>query len=443
MRPFTLLVFAAAALTAEPLTLRQALRTALEKHPGLAAANADVDAAGSRVAQARSALLPRASYTESVQRSNNPVFAFSSLLSQRRFTAANFAIDRLNNPDFVNNFQSRVGVEQTVWDAGRTRNATELARLGVDAAKHQRDGERLQIAGKAAQAWLGVQLATEAAAAADAAVASAEADLVLARNKRDAGLSTDVDVLAIEVHLAEARAAQVRWREQSKLAAFLLNEAIGVPLDTPVEVPFPGSSPGSFAVSPLSSQVADFAARPEISQAKTSLLTAEARVRSRTFAFWPQLIALGSFEANRGRPFSQGAGMWFAGATLRWDFFNGFRDQHALAEEKLNRLASASRLEATTRAVALDATRSHIEYTSAAGRLQAVGGAVAMAEEVVRIARNRFSAGLATAADLLRHETALTNAKLAQHQAVHDVRLAAIAMELASGRLNPDSEVYQ
>jgi hypothetical protein len=37
--------------------------------------------------------------TETVQRGNRPVFVFGSLLSQRRFTAANFALPALNHPD--------------------------------------------------------------------------------------------------------------------------------------------------------------------------------------------------------------------------------------------------------------------------------------------------------------------------------------------------------
>ena len=111
-------------------------------------------------------------------------------------------------------------MEPTIWDAGRTRAATELARLEVQAASQRQDGERLQIAARVTQAWLDVQFTAEAAVAADAAVASAETDLALPRNKGDAGMSTDADVLAIEVHLAEARALGARLREQQEWLAF-------------------------------------------------------------------------------------------------------------------------------------------------------------------------------------------------------------------------------
>ena len=100
-----MLGIALAAAAQSPLSLGEAVKTALDKHPSLAAAAAQLEAAGSRVEQARAARGPRVSWMESFQTSNNPVFAFGSLLNQRRFSEANFRIDSLNSPSFVNNFR--------------------------------------------------------------------------------------------------------------------------------------------------------------------------------------------------------------------------------------------------------------------------------------------------------------------------------------------------
>jgi outer membrane protein TolC len=56
-----------------------------------------IDEADARVDRAQAGFWPRVDVTETVQRGNHPVFAFSSLLSQRRFTAADFAIASLNH----------------------------------------------------------------------------------------------------------------------------------------------------------------------------------------------------------------------------------------------------------------------------------------------------------------------------------------------------------
>jgi hypothetical protein len=44
--------------------------------------------------------------------------------------------------------------------------------------------------------------------------------------------------------------------------------------------------------------------------------------------------------------------------------------------------------------------------------------------------------------DLLRNETALLESSTRYQAAVHDQRLAAVMVELAAGRLTPDSEVF-
>ena len=112
-----------------PLSLRDAVRTALAGNKPFEAAAAGAQAAGARIAQAQSGRLPRLNYSESFARSNNPVFVFSSLLTQHQFGVENFAIGPLNRPDFLNNFQSQVTVDQPIYDAGQTRNAVKSAEL--------------------------------------------------------------------------------------------------------------------------------------------------------------------------------------------------------------------------------------------------------------------------------------------------------------------------
>jgi outer membrane protein TolC len=114
------------------LTLEGAMKRAQGETADARALAATIAASDARVQQAQSGFWPTVDVSESVQRGNQPVFAFSSLLSQRRFTAANFAIPALNHPDPVTNTRTAVVLEQPVFDAG-------LIRLGVQAAKLDRE----------------------------------------------------------------------------------------------------------------------------------------------------------------------------------------------------------------------------------------------------------------------------------------------------------------
>ena len=73
-----------------PLSLREAVRMALLKNKTIEASAAGVKAAEARIRQAQGGLLPKLNYSESFARSDNPVFVFSSLLTQHQFGPENF-----------------------------------------------------------------------------------------------------------------------------------------------------------------------------------------------------------------------------------------------------------------------------------------------------------------------------------------------------------------
>src|SRR5499427_6301475 len=123
------LIWAVPLTAQEALTLRQAVDLALRSNPLVAAADAGEREAQARIHQANSGYLPRLQFSESVERGNNPVFVFSSLLTQHQFSQGNFALGSLNRPDAMNNFQSRLTVEQVVFDAGQTSRSVEAARF--------------------------------------------------------------------------------------------------------------------------------------------------------------------------------------------------------------------------------------------------------------------------------------------------------------------------
>src|SRR5690349_4297035 len=95
---FVAVIWAAPSIAQDTLTLDDALRAAAANNASLRAARAGADEASARASEARARFFPRVGVSESWQRGDQPVFVFSSLLSSRRFTAANFAVDALNNP---------------------------------------------------------------------------------------------------------------------------------------------------------------------------------------------------------------------------------------------------------------------------------------------------------------------------------------------------------
>ncbi|HOK48457.1 MAG TPA: TolC family protein, partial [Bryobacteraceae bacterium] len=213
-----------------PLTLQDAVRLALERHPSVEAGRSAVMAAEVKVAGARSGYLPRIGYSETWLRSNNPVVVFSSLLTQRQFTPANFEINSLNRPAALNNFQSQVVLDQPIYDAGLTRLGVKSANLERSMALEDERRIRMELIAGVVRAYYGAVLARESLNVADEAVRSAEADLNRAQALRAAGMSTQADVLSIQVHLAAMKEQQIRRRADFEVALAALNETLGLPL---------------------------------------------------------------------------------------------------------------------------------------------------------------------------------------------------------------------
>jgi hypothetical protein len=120
------------AQTAPPqeLTLADAVKTALEKHPALRIAEYQAAAAASGVDQARAGFFPRVDFSEGFSRSDNPVYAFGSLLNQGRFTAADFAVNTLNHPDPITNWRTNLGGSVPLFLGGRNVLGYQQAQLG-------------------------------------------------------------------------------------------------------------------------------------------------------------------------------------------------------------------------------------------------------------------------------------------------------------------------
>src|SRR5689334_23022543 len=154
----------------DSLSLREAVRTALVQNKAIAATKSGVEAAAARIEQAHAGKLPKVNYAESFTRSDNPVFVFSSLLTQHQFGVENFNIGPLNRPDSLNNFQSQLTVDQVLYDAGQTRNAVKSAGLARKMTGEEQRRVEKEVIATVARSYYGAVLAKDILQAAEQAV---------------------------------------------------------------------------------------------------------------------------------------------------------------------------------------------------------------------------------------------------------------------------------
>lgn len=425
------------------ITLEEAIREARRGNADLGLSRARERMAAAEAGMARAALLPSASVSSGWTRTTDPVATFGTKLRQGRFSQPDFALEALNDPRPVEDWESRasVGWEPVVparwarrsaaehasraagWTKSRTRQATDYrTRLFYY--------ETLRTAGRVE--------------AAEAAVAAAEAVFEQFQRREEQGLVTRADVLQARAELEAARAETAAARQVEREATVALAVHLGWSPEERLPRPLDELSPpsGSAAGSERADgEAAELAQRSDLRAAEEGVRAAEAEVDAARLAFLPALGAFATWASHGTAPFGGDGTDWTVGVGLRWSLFEGLGRNAELESARAG--LAAARLE-RERAV-----------RSARGELLLARRALAATEEAFEAARSareaartgrdlmrrRFAEGLATPADLLQaeartrtREAAAVDALARYHQAKARLRFATAAHTGEVGR---------
>lgn len=440
---FVCRVLAVAQDPAEPLPLEKAVSLALESNSLIKAAEFTVDATSARVRFAFAGYLPKVTFDHTVTRGNNPVYVFGSLLTQRRFTEANFALNSLNVPAPLSNFQNKISLTQSLFDSRRTRKAVDQSRLSRSISEEELQKTRSEVVFRVLKAYYETLLAKEMLRVAEDAVKSAVADQDRAEAMLKAGLVVESDLLSVQVHRAEREEQRLKARHQLELAQTNLNFEMGQGLQRQFELTQP-LKPWLHETGSLESlQKLALELRPDYRQSLLSQRLGEVAVQSSRSEFWPIISAFGSWETDDQSFASRAGNNWMAGVNFRLNLFSGGADQARLAESQFQQRKLEAMRQHLEQSIRLQVQKAFLELETARAVIEVTAQSFAQAEESLRIIRNRYQAGLATIADLLRAETAATRARSSQLRALFDQRVSVASLELQVGRLSPSSAILR
>lgn len=431
-----LLAMAAAAQPqspAKPLSLDQAIGMAAAANPDLEAAVLAEAESHAREEAAKSSWYPRISVQEEWQRGDQPVFVFGSLLGQRRFDEANFAIDALNRPDPANNFRGAVSVSQPVYDGGRIVATSRQAQAAREVAEATRVRAGRDVAVAVVQAYASVFSAESAARAAATAVEAAKRDEALARDRVNAGMATEADALAVAAHLADMQAREIAAVGDARIARATLNRLMGVSFDS--EWALADFPPGlETPVDPVQLEADALDLRPDVRAARWSVDLARAKYRAARAGYLPEVGVEGGYEWN-GHRWTKRAGSWMVGVRAQWSLSLGGTERAASQAALLALERARAEQESTEAAARLDIRASLVTLEAARARVGVARASVEQAREGERIVRDRYEAGLAGVTDLLRASNALVDAEARVTAARAEATVAAVRLERAIGRM--------
>jgi outer membrane protein len=380
------------------VTLDDAIAAALAHDPSITIADADRDAAGGRLTQARSAGLPSIRLSGSVGVGQLDMLGFFNFGSNNVTPAA-----------------AQASIEQPLFNGGRVTAETDRTRAGLAAAEAGRTNARGQLAAAVAAAY-GEVLTTATMVASLRRLRDQTVEI-----NRQAGLrfkagespSTDVSQAAARLAEAEGGLAGAEGAQASARARY--RNLVG---EDPVGLaPLPA---GPMAPATLDEAIALAGANsPEIARAEAALIAARAANRGARAERMPTVGAFAEAGVMRDQFFPDySANAATVGVRANWQLYNGGRTSGRVAESDAEARAAEARVRAARQAVEEQVITLFEGLRSA--KLVAVAAAdQARATEQARISvAHEVRVGMKPQLDLLdaEREAALAAARVAQAQ---------------------------
>lgn len=414
------------------LTLQEAARLMTENNPQLSQRKLELQSAEAEYHAALASYLPTLDFVQSGSHSNNPVYVFGSLLNQRRFTEANFDINRLNAPDALTDYSSRFQLGWLLYDFGGREHRNAAVKTGVQISKLQHQAQRNTLIRELIGRYYAVSLAHERIAAAQDHLKSAESRRDQSKERVDTGVSVESDLLSAEVFLSKAHQQLIDAENQAKLAAAALNEIIGIP-----NAFSKSTSPmQDVSISPNSlSYWIDLMMknRPELQIADDAKDVAERQVAAMNSQFLPSIQAWSNYEWH-GDSLDYSGNNWGVGFELKWNIFRGFSDKNRLSSAKLNVQNAGERYRETQSALRLQVETAYYHFLAAKEKRTVTASVLKQAEENRRIYAERYASGLVSIQDSLQADASYSEARSMHLQNLYELHTAYAALLASCGR---------
>jgi HAE1 family hydrophobic/amphiphilic exporter-1 len=429
------LLAAARPLAGEPISRAEAVRLALSANPDVKKADENLNRLMGLVTETRADALPELTVYGTWARFRDP-----SLLNSPSFD--NFP------PEFIEQLRP---VPATIWDGyatlkqtlwsfrvGRAIKAAKLARRSGD-EEIRRVHQVVSLL--AVQAYNEYVLSRERVRVAGSAVKQKEIQLETTRNRRAAGVATELDVLRFEVDLENARAQLLAQEGGAELARGRLNAVLVRPIGAPIE-PTDGLDYVPMNVDPDVAVTEAWSRRPEVKQVEL-----EERIRDHAVAIaradaLPSLEFNGSFgwSVRQTTNFFEGDFQrWTTGITLTIPVFDGLRTAGKVAQARAERnTVTQTRIDLENQ-IRLEARDAVDRLIVAMKVLDTTELNVAQSRKALEMIQANYKFGAATLLDVIDAQAAQTLADSNRVQALytHANARAMLRFVMAQDPLDP------
>jgi outer membrane protein TolC len=398
----------------EPLSRAEAVARALERNPTVLRSFADRDGLRGRAKQARADALPEVSVYGTFLRYQDPGFFNSPNIDE-------FPPEILQafRPIASNLWDGYASVRQTLWSfsLGKAIRAAGYAEhLGEENVRSARQ----DVALRAVFAYNAYLLALEQVKVGETVVSQKEKQLEMSRNRRGAGVATDLEVLRFEVDLANARTTLLRLSGAADLARGDLNAVMVEPTDKAID---PTDSL-DFLETPADQQQVvreAIASRPEVKAVAWNEKIYDEAIGIYKADMQPRLDLSGAFGWSVRETenfFEPNYKKWNLAVTLKVPVFDGWRTAGKVAQARADRARVGQDRVALETLIDLEAKQAVDRLRVAASVFRAAELNATQARRALEMTEANYRLGAATTLDVLDAQAALTQAEFSRIEAL-------------------------
>lgn len=415
-----------------PLSLEEAVAAGLEASPGLHASRMKVESTAAKSREIEAGRLPSFKFGGGYTRlSEVPPFEVTLPISPNPIVVSQ---------NYFNNFNLRLGVQQPLFTGFRLQAGAESARMLEKSAGQDLEKDRAEFIFAVKNAYWGLARAREFEKIVEENIRQVEEHLKDVRAFFAQGLLTKNEVLRAELELSNTELLRLDTRNAAEVALTSLDNLIGLPLDTDVDLTTSAESQASRlpAVEDPSIEAA-LADRPELKSADFRIRASELGVKTARAGFYPQVFLSGNYYYLRPNPRFMPArdkfnGTWDVGISVSFDIWNWGQTKSQTEQAKAQLAQARDARKLLEDQAVLEVTQCRLTLARANEKVRVAGQAVGQAEENLRMTRERFKQGVALNTEVLDADVALLQARMNRTQAAIDLVLAQARLEKALGR---------
>jgi len=321
-----------------------------------------------------------------------------------------------------------------LYTGGRMTSSIAAAEARGRGAGAQAEGAAEDLKLAVADAYVGVLRARKALAVAESNVTTLESLVSDISAMFERELVPKNDLLAVQVALADARQGRLRAANAAEIALAAYNRRLGEPLTRPADpedsLPAPEglpSDPDELVKTALERR-SELKALDEQATAYGQLAKTE---RSRVL---PQLSVTGAYNYLENT-FLDDEDFASVGVGVQWALFDGGQARKRAASLERSKRATEQQRADVQSLIELQVRQAWLDVSETRQRVQVTADAVEQSEENLRIARERYGAGLGTQTQLLEAESLRVQAFTNRDNAVLDAGLARLRLARAVGML--------